>query len=85
MVQTNVMSSVESCDAAHCMLALSPAVTSTLDGAKVILVASGEKKGWSALTAICVFLPIRRTMCKNQHLMYRDKEFSTNTSQVFQA
>jgi len=39
--QTKAMSSEGSWDAPHCMRALSPTVTSPLDGARVILVWSG--------------------------------------------
>lgn len=38
--QMKVMSRLESCDAAHCILAFSPTLTSALEGASVILVAS---------------------------------------------
>lgn len=52
-VQTNVMSSVESCEAAHCMWVLSPTFTSALEGANVILVASGEKKMKGVSSQLC--------------------------------
>lgn len=38
-----VMSRLKSCDAAHCILVFSPTLTSALEGASVILVASKKK------------------------------------------
>lgn len=81
-VQTNVMSSVESCDAAHCMWVLSPTVTSALEGAKVILVASGEKKIKGVSSQVCSIVlsfadhNVLTTMWKDQQWMYSTVQLS---------
>lgn len=71
--QMKVMSSVESCDAAHCIWTASPTVTSALVGARVILVASADANICSAclLWTLCKY----HLCCRNALLVQASKLF----------